>query len=319
MLNNMVIALNVLFLFCSISYAQIANQPEILERAAYSDAVHIGSILDSGINEASGLAPSRLYDEVLWVINDSGNPPVLYAVDGTGWVLGEFMIQGVRNIDWEDLASFRINGISYIMIADMGDNMAVRRTCSLFMIREPDIKASEKPLSLPVSGAIEFKYEDGPRDCESAAVDTVQKKILLLSKRTLPPVIYELPLMPEGTHNVMVAKRTAELKNIPPPTREDINARYGKYRSQPTAMDISSNGTNLAVLTYKHAYLYTRGAGQDWGDAVSEKPKRIILPLPDKGELSIREALCFAGNSMQLFVTSELTPAPIYRLDPIGK
>ena len=107
------------------------------------------------------------------------------------------------------------------------------------------------------------------------------------------------------------------LKNIPHPTKEDLKVRYGKYRSQPTAMDISPDGMNLVVLTYKHAYLYTRSAGQDWSDAVSKDPECIILPLPDTGVLSIREALCFGGSSMQLFVTSELTPAPIYRLEPL--
>lgn len=317
MLKNIIFVLPVLLFSSSILYAQLPTLSKTLERAPYSEAVHIGSILDSKIMEASGLAPSQLNNEVLWTVNDSGNPPVLYAVDSTGWVQGEFRLQDVKNKDWEDLASFRINGAPYIMIADVGDNRAVRQTCSLIVIREPDINSSNKTRSIPISGMMEFRYEDGPRDCESVAVDTIRNKVMLLSKRTQPPVIYELPLIPEGTDDIMVAKRIAELKNIPHPTKEDLKVRYGKYRSQPTAMDISSDGMNLVVLTYKHAYLYKRSKGQDWSDTVSKDPECIILPLPDTGVLSIREALCFAGSSMQLFVTSELTPAPIYRLDPL--
>jgi hypothetical protein len=47
-----------------------------------------------------------------------------------------------------------------------------------------------------VAWRVRFRFEDGPRDCEAMAVDPEQPRALLLSKRTEPPVLYELTLLP---------------------------------------------------------------------------------------------------------------------------
>ncbi len=105
--------------------------------------------------------------------------------------------------------------------------------------------SNSSPVSIKPSWSIAFTYEDGPRDCESVAVDIVNEKILLLSKRDQPPVLYEIPLNKQKN---IVAKRLGEIKTLPQPTQNDIRLiKYLNYTTQPTAMDIS-----LSTMMFLH-------------------------------------------------------------------
>jgi hypothetical protein len=59
------------------------------------------------------------------------------------------------------------------------DNKTVREECVFYIVREPALPAAGKSLSpttLP-SWQIRFRYQDGPRDCESVAVDAKEEKM----------------------------------------------------------------------------------------------------------------------------------------------
>ena len=154
-----------------------------------ADIISSVIISDVKIHEASGVAVSRIHKDVVWIINDGGNNDALiFGVNSKGEHLGTINIQGVRNNDWEDIASFEYKGKPYILIADVGDNSAKRTKYFLHVIQEPDFKKIShiSPVLIKPSWSIEFTYEDDPRDCESAAVDIINKKIILLSKETIP-------------------------------------------------------------------------------------------------------------------------------------
>lgn len=97
------------------------------------------------------------------------------------------------------------------------------------------------------------------------------------------------------------------INQLPPPTRHDLVHRYGAFRSQPTALDISADYKSLALLTYKDAYLFQRRSSETWAIALSKPPKLITLPLPEKHPmLKQREAITFVGHSIPhtLIITS---------------
>ena len=81
--------------------------PVPLERAPFADAVFTGKLAHTEIEEASGLAPSRRREDVLWTLNDSGNAPALFALDPRGRDLGRVPL-AVPNVDFEDLVN-RLN------------------------------------------------------------------------------------------------------------------------------------------------------------------------------------------------------------------
>ena len=51
--------------------------------------INSGIISDRDISEASGIAASLFNDDILWVINDSGNSPSVYALGSNGKKIGK--------------------------------------------------------------------------------------------------------------------------------------------------------------------------------------------------------------------------------------
>jgi hypothetical protein len=260
------------------------------------EPVLVGNLANQQISEASGLASSRLYPGVLWIINDGGNDPLLYTIGIDGSDLGNFRVEGASNDDWEALASFRLQDTAYLLIADVGDNWEQRKTCTLYVVKEPIITATglgNQPL-IGIAWQIHFTYEDGPHDCEAVAVDTANLRILLLTKRSLAPVLYELPLKPADPGTTALARR---LTTIP-------------HFSWPTAMDIAPDGLSAVVLTYNNAYLFSRSQKEDWAAAFNKRPRPLNF-----NQLNQQEAICFGFYGKSVYVTSEQLPAPLVRID----
>ena len=213
----------------------------------------VGVIQNQDISEASGMAYSQLNQDLLWIVNDSGDEPVIYAVGTDGADRGHVRLLEAENRDWEDLASFRLKNDAYLLVADVGDNQAVRPNVALYILKEPSIVGGQTNLASNVNWIqkIQFTFEDGSRDCEAVAVDITDQKILLLTKRDRPPVLYELPLVMGIRNQTAVAKRLKTVDTIPSPTAADLieDPRFGRFRSQPTAMDISRDGKLAVVQT----------------------------------------------------------------------
>ena len=268
-----------------------------------------GNLSDPQIEEASGIAASRRRTDVLWIINDGEHGPYLYAVSLQGEALGRVEISSAENVDWEDLSAFQEGGRPYLLIADFGDNREQRRLCTLYVVPEPHF--TEGLTGSNRAGwerRIDYVYEDGPRDSEGVAVDVGLGEILIMTKRTEPPLVYTLPLAPAQA-GIQVARRRAKVRHIPPPTAADLadDPVFGRFRSQPTAMDISPDGAWIVVLTYKNAYLYPMSK-DTLGKALFQPPP-ISVHLPP---LRQAEAICFSADGKRLFVTSEKIPAPLY-------
>nr|WP_319396204.1 hypothetical protein [uncultured Desulfobacter sp.] len=283
--------------------------------AVYKDAVPWGRITSPQLSEVSGLAVSRKTPGLLWVINDSSNPAEIYGLSTQGVLIKTYKIQGAINWDWEDLAGFRYKGEDFLLIADVGDNWSARPFSTLYCVKEP--AADNQSRNLELEWKMNFSYENGPLDCEAVAVDAAQQKIYLLSKRAALPVLYELPLDMAGQKFIYTARTLATIKPIPGPIPKNQKQAYGKYRSLPTAMDISADGNTLYILTYRHAYVYSRTPEQTWDQAFSKHPLQITLPGHSK-TLVQREALGLDQTSGKVFITSEKLPAPIYVVEPIS-
>ena len=294
------VSIFMLFFACATSCTHMDSQ------AAGAEITSTGTITDGNLGEISGLTASRIKENILWVLNDSGNSASIYALNPEGKLLFTLNIDGVSNNDWEDITSFEYNGKPYILIADVGDNYARRSKCFLHFIEEPDIrKMSVNSLFLKPSWSITYTYEDGPRDCESVAVDIKAGKILLLSKRDVPPVLYELPLTEDKK---AVAKKLTKIKPLIQITDEikDLGFNTG----QPTAMDISANSLSAVVLTYGNAFYYKKKPSEEWSDVFTGSPQEITVPRMQQAE-----SICFSRDSSKIYITSEKIPAPVYEIE----
>jgi len=274
--------------------------------------VHTGDITDPELKEISGIAASHRHPDRYWVINDGGNRPRCYAISAEGSRQMTLRIAGVGNHDWEDIASFTFDGIPYLMIADVGDNGARRRHCTLYFVQEPEFpsEAGDGILSQPLSGTLPFVYADGPRDCEAAGVDVQSGSIYLVTKRDHPPVLYRLPLVIAQKAERHVARRLTTLPHIPQPGKEEIAvSNWMRYSGQPTALDITADGQRAVVMTYRNICLYEKQPEKGWDEMLALPPRVISLPLIQQAE-----AACFDRSGENIILTSEKLPAPVIRV-----
>lgn len=278
---------------------------------AGADAPELRALIrDRALPEISGIAASRRHPGVLWVHNDSGFGPWLHAIDERGRRRASLRIEGVAAADPEDLASFELDGRRLLLLADVGDNGGVRRQVELVVVEEPEALADGV---LKPAWVQRFRWPDGPRDVEGVAVDPAAREVLLISKRRVPPELFVLPL--GASEGVQVARRLGELAGITQPQPDELaaNPRFGRYRAQITAADLSSDGLALAVLNYRRLHVYRRQPGEAWAEAVQRTPLELSF-----GWMAQAEAVAFSDDDSALWITGERLPAPLIRVPLSG-
>merc|ERR1739838_568110 len=102
---------------------------------------YMGTITDGHLTEISGLAYSRQAYNVLWVHNDSDGSPIINAISQDGRRLADVELKVTTVRDWADIAVNVENGISYIYLADIGDNKNLgpptRDSLTIYKFKEP--------------------------------------------------------------------------------------------------------------------------------------------------------------------------------------
>ncbi|MCA9435600.1 MAG: hypothetical protein KC978_07425 [Candidatus Omnitrophica bacterium] len=274
------------------------------EAPLVGEATQVCVITDKRINEASGLALSHLEPDAVWIHNDSGDSARLFLVGMDGNTRGVFHLADVpRPLDWEDMCSFTLDGEPWLMIGDVGDNSINRhfvtpdtgldRACRLLLIHEPRLNDATRQERVPVHTTILFEYEDGPRNCETVAVDTERKEILMVSKSKPTPRtcgLYSIPLTLTAGSTKAIAKRICDL---------DLDFA--------SAMDVAPDNQRLVIISSKGALIVDREANEGWGDAIQRGSRSIELPKRENGE-----TVCFGRNRDELLLNSELIGQPLW-------
>ena len=266
----------------------VAGNP-VLEDVPGQQVTWMGDIEHLQLAESSGLTASNIHAVVLWSINDSGDGPNLYAMKTDGSHVGVWQVAGAVPVDWEAMDSYVADGVSYLVIADTGDNLRWRRSVELLIVAEPlDLAAGAG--SLELSRRVVFDFPDGARDSEALAVDALAEYAYVLSKREYPPELYRVPLWAE---DAVTAERVGQLVGLPRPDELEFEQfEYPKWQHMPTGMDLWRS--RLLVTTLRHGYVY------DLNDLL-RKPLRVRMPASGQ-----REAVSFAsGGSDILYVTRE--------------
>ena len=272
--------------------------------------VAVGELAHPAIVEASGLARSQRHADRYWVVNDSGNSPHVYAVSASGERHGALLPRGVGNRDWEDLASFKDGGRAYLLIADIGDNNGVRPAIRLHAIEEPaELPGMGREQAVDVAWSVTVTYPGGGRDAEAVAVDGGY--IYVLTKRTLPPELYRVPLGPSGDAPLEL-EWLGQVESLPPPTvRELADApRTRQFGWQPTAMSFSGDGRRAIIVTNWRAFVFERAADEGWLSALNGEP--AVVPMPD---VRRAESVTFTVDETGFLTTFEARHAPIYRFE----
>jgi hypothetical protein len=250
--------------------------------------------------EVSGVAPSRAYPGVLWVINDSGNPPDLLAVDSTGTLLGWIPLRGAPNTDWEEIALGPCGAATCLYIADTGDNRERRDEVAIHRLVEPPPPNGEVATALPVA-TLRVRYPDGPHDVEAMGVLPDGTILLVTKGRSGGVLAFRIPRDAWAARSVAVAERVDSLP---------ITAALGIGRAV-TGMAISPDGGRVLVRTYRDLFPFTLEDGgrfrprgdptacdilgrEPQGEAVGWRADGRMILLSERGLL--KEGTVFVGR-----------------------
>lgn len=198
------------------------------------------------LRESSGVAWSRISDGVLFSHNDGGHEASIYALDLQGTLLGEIPLVGVRNRDWEDIATGECGAGACIYLADIGDNAVAREQIVLYRI--PDggvfdgqpVQAESFPMVLP----------DGPRDMESLFVLPGEEVYFVSKGRNHAVSLYHYP--PPLRPNEVVTLEWVQ----------DFTDSRLSITRQITGADASFDGRVVAIRSYSALTFFTWVEGQ---------------------------------------------------------
>jgi hypothetical protein len=150
--------------------------------------------------ENSAAAMSSTQPGVLFTINDSGNDPLLFAIDTLGANRGVWRVLGATNVDWESAAVAPCavgSRDSCVYIGDTGDNKASHPHRVIYRVREPRATGSRDTVR---AERLRYVYPDGPHDVEamyvarSGDIVLITKRPLFDAKRHLrPALVFSIP------------------------------------------------------------------------------------------------------------------------------
>jgi len=276
--------------------------PVIIEKTGWLD--------EDKLDEASGLQASFSYPGDFFTHNDSGKS-VIYVIDDSGNDLGKFDVEPAKNKDWEDITSVPVDDGRWLVAGDIGDNSAKRKYITLYFVEEPGPgKNGRYSGEQLLQHRLDLNYPDGPRDCESMSYDPIGNQILLLSKRDKPARLYAIDLETALTESEAELSFLGTIWPFRQPTIKD-RAKWGgrtDWISQPTGFDISGDGSEAAIISYRSLYRFRRKANEDWITALQRKPTEVVGPPAPQNE-----AVAYSLDGEYIFVTTEKLPAPVFR------
>lgn len=164
--------------------------------------------LPKALKENSGMVAWG--DSLLWLINDSGNDPKLFAVNLKCEILKEVWIKNAENIDWEDLTKDEEGNI---YIGDIGNNSNMRRSLVIYKLSKQKLMEYPDTIEPMISICFFYKNQDkyppesGQKYFDAEALYFCKDSLSLITKnRTYPfdgkAYLYRIPII-EGNHPLM--------------------------------------------------------------------------------------------------------------------
>jgi len=264
--------------------------------ARYGPPTRVGTITSPAIQEVSGFVASHRLPGGWWAVNDSGNAPQLHALSTRGRLVASLAVTGAANRDWEDLAAAPTPGGRALYIGDIGDNNLVRNDLVVYRVREPTTtrRVTARAEALP------FRYPDGRHNAEALFVDPRSGRIYVITKELRHARVYRFPSPLRPGRRVVLERVGGE------------GARQLGRLAPVTGAAISPDGARVAVRTYWEALELRRGGGRSFESGFSQVEDVRLAPERQG------EAIAYSRDGRSLVTTSEVLPAPIWRLTRRG-
>lgn len=205
------------------------------------------------IRESSGVVASVANPGIFWTHNDSGNPPVLFAVRPSDGFTAKIRLDGAGAQDWEDIATgpcLSDISLTCLYVGDIGDNWSRRSSIAVLVAEEPRFSGSDDLPDELEWTAVPLAYVGGSRNAEALAVSE-DGDLLVVSRSgvVFSALRKDIEAGLEGDHVVLLHPDGA-LPRVPEPP--------GHRLGPVTAAAFS--GADLVVKTYQGVHFYRRTA-----------------------------------------------------------
>lgn len=251
------------------------NETKVLKQIA---------ILPKELKEVSGIAYAN---NLLYAIEDSGNPNEVIVMDTLGRITKNIMVSNVDNIDWEDL-TFDNKGNLYI--GDFGNNDNVRKDLAIHKINQSNLQNNEVKTEYKIT----FEYPEQTnfppkrKDLmfDAEAFFEYNGNFYLFTKNRSrgfdgTSYIYKVPNT-SGHHQAKLIKK--------------IKTCSDYHNCAITSAAISPNGSKFVLLSHSKVWLFENYSKNDITSV-----EMIELHL---NHYSQKEAICFKNNE-ELLIADE--------------
>lgn len=261
-------------------------------------AEELGRVQDDALRELSGVVASRRNPGVLWVHNDRGDGPRLYALSTGGRLLGTWTLEGAPDGDWEDLALGQDprSGQHRIYVGDVGDNQRERAFVRVYEVPEPLVSPEQEAVEATLTPVVlELVFPDAAYDTETLLLDPLTQDLFLVTKDYGGASVVFRKAAPHAD-GATTLERALDLSFSGPMLTGGAT----------TGGDISPDGAAVVVRTYnERAYLWPRAEGQTVAEALAGVPCAVEL-----AEEPQAESVGFTADGAALLTISEgLRPA----------
>lgn len=249
-------------------------------------------VISDDLEEASGIIESRHHVGYFYKHNDSGSDARIYLFNENGERSGQYKINGITAIDYEDIAINTEDGEEVIYLGDFGDNKLARKSVYIYRFKEPKAQQLNTHFrdTIQVAQTIEYKYSaiegEGTEsfNCEALMVDPISKDIFVITKSKPAAHLYKITY--PYHYNQMNYATHCGTFSFPP--------------NQITAADISADGKQILLKTYEHVIYWER----DVTKTIDEVLQQAFTRVPYIGEPQ-GEAICFTKNGGYLTVSEK--------------
>ncbi|HJR89100.1 MAG TPA: hypothetical protein VJ782_02965, partial [Aeromicrobium sp.] len=270
----------------------------------------VSRIADERIGESSGLAYSVRHPGLVYTMNDSGNRPVVYAIQvSTGKVVGQ---TDLASLDLEDTESIAVDRQGRLWLGDLGDNDRDRDDVSIVSFEEPG-PGNAAPRALQ---RYPVKYSTGPSNVEAMMIHPASGQVFLVSKRNEDggnPNLFALPrALRPGQPNVATSLNRPMLAGI----SDAAFTPDGRYALMKTASGIVA----YDVKTWKPITSF-QTPGLDKGESLTLEPGGRSVLMGSEGDespivrMTLPAALAPAATSSPPSTSGDSEPTA---LPPVG-
>jgi hypothetical protein len=240
---------------------------------AYSAPSSAGNIANPAILELSGLAASHTHPGVFYAHNDSGDSARFFAFDGSGNTIGQFVLQGITAVDWEDMTVGPCPAGSCLFFGDIGDNNQQRANIAILRVTEPDVSVGSNLGTVNVAyDRFEYTYAPGPQNAEALLSHPLTGNLYIVTKSsTGTSLVFRIdaPASPGASQTLQT------LVDLPLPTPGGRLVTGGA---------IHPCGERLLLRTYDALLEYSATSAAAFETAFTATPRSVPVATEAQGE-----------------------------------